>query len=659
VTGAVRSTRQRAAIADLLNETEGFRSAQELHVDHVGLDDLRPRNRRRTVVLLAAAALLIVALVSLLVLAGRQPEEPPPPPAANLLEDFPLATVVFDASSGVHGTASSADATPTDVEVGRVKLDRSHVIAASCTGAGEATIELRPVNDEGSEPDPILTVPCTDTPMAAERGLFAGEPETDYRISMRLPAGASWRVVVGEYPASVSEVHDFGTLDGSEGWTLINDLKPSFPTFLTQSTGVAIHVPEDATRLAVFVECQLDATIEIGLHLSLDQSLVAGQDAASRVACPTTEPRRVEFDVEGGLDLDVRAHTDAPVWARLYVEANADATGAFPPAPTMPEDVAATGYSSTVGGFALFGTLGSNHELRLPYPDGTTGPASGDYVPVTTRDPASGESRFDLVSISQGAVARTIVTEQQPRTIFNGWVDATNGRAIWVTGTDAAFILSVAALDGSGARDVATIPRAFSKLGLQQALDDSAFVLQWCDTAGCHRVIVDGPTGEATRIELPDADACRAIGVIDGLIVEAVNTDGCGPDVTSAPVITVAPLTGGKRRPLLEAQLGGQVIRSAAGPQLVYVGGPDFDHPTIEALDLTSGKTRVLMDEPELGAYVQPIHLPPGWALIANVLGLSPAFPAQNDGPPILLNVDTGERIELVNLPHRAGAGSS
>lgn len=37
MTGAVRSTRQRAAIADLLNETEGFRSAQELH------DELRRR----------------------------------------------------------------------------------------------------------------------------------------------------------------------------------------------------------------------------------------------------------------------------------------------------------------------------------------------------------------------------------------------------------------------------------------------------------------------------------------------------------------------------------------------------------------------------------------------------------------------------------------
>jgi hypothetical protein len=65
------------------------------------------------------------------------------------------------------------------------------------------------------------------------------------------------------------------------------------------------------------------------------------------------------------------------------------------------------------------------------------------------------------------------------------------------------------------------------------------------------------------------------------------------------------------------------------------------------------------MDEPELGAFVQPIHLPTGWVLIANSLGLSPAFPAQNDGPPILLNVDTGERIELVNLPHRAASGSN
>ncbi|MUL83676.1 MULTISPECIES: Fur family transcriptional regulator [unclassified Mycolicibacterium] len=39
MTGPVRSTRQRAAIADLLNETDGFRSAQELH------DELRRRGQ--------------------------------------------------------------------------------------------------------------------------------------------------------------------------------------------------------------------------------------------------------------------------------------------------------------------------------------------------------------------------------------------------------------------------------------------------------------------------------------------------------------------------------------------------------------------------------------------------------------------------------------
>ena len=39
MTGAVRSTRQRAAITDLLGEIEGFRSAQELH------DELRRRGQ--------------------------------------------------------------------------------------------------------------------------------------------------------------------------------------------------------------------------------------------------------------------------------------------------------------------------------------------------------------------------------------------------------------------------------------------------------------------------------------------------------------------------------------------------------------------------------------------------------------------------------------
>jgi hypothetical protein len=655
ILSALETAPQRPALVAPLRAIDGLTRRDPLDV---GIAELRPRDRRRTVVLLAAAALLIVALVGLLVLAGRQPDEPPPPPTADLLEDFPLATVVLDESSGVPGIATSADATPTDVEVGRVRLDASRVLAATCSGSGEARIWMRTVPDEGSDPEPTVTVPCTDTPKAIEEAALAGEPETEYRIWMQLPAGASWRIVVGEYPASISEVRSFGTLEGTEGWTLINDLKPPFPILLTRGAGVAIHVPAGASRLAVMVECQLDATITVGLRRSFDQSLVAGNDDASRVACPTTEPRRVEFPVQGGADLDVAAMTDAPVWARLYVEADADATGEFPAAPSMPDDVAGTGYSSTVGGFAIFGTLGSNRELRLPYPDGTTGPASGDYVPVTTRDPASGESRFDLVSISNGAVAQTVVTERQPRTIFNGWVDATNGRAIWVTGTADAFILSDAALDGSSPREVATVPRDFRQLGLQQALDDSAFVLQWCDEAGCHRVVIDGPTGAVTAVELADADACSVVGVIDGLIVERVNADGCGPDVTSAPTITVAPLTGGKRRSLLEAQIGGQVIRSAAGPQLVYVGDQDTDHPTIEALDLATGDTRVLDDAPELGAYVQPIHLPAGWVLIANVLGLSPAFPAQNDGPPLLLNVDTGERIELVNLPHRADTSS-
>ena len=102
------------------------------------------------------------------------------------------------------------------------------------------------------------------------------------------------------------------------------------------------------------------------------------------------------------------------------------------------------------------------------------------------------------------------------------------------------------------------------------------------------------------------------------------------------------------------------VVRTADGTKLVYVGAvaDDGSAVTPAVLDVATGTTSDLppgdVGDPRLGPY--PVALPDGWVLLAG--GAMGDFPWQRalDRPaPVLVNLDTGRRIELPNLPNWTG----
>lgn len=132
--------------------------------------------------------------------------------------------------------------------------------------------------------------------------------------------------------------------------------------------------------------------------------------------------------------------------------------------------------------------------------------------------------------------------------------------------------------------------------------------------------------------------------------------DDCDVALLFGGQLTASPVAGGDRQDIGDGDSLGFPIRTAAGPALLYT---TFD-PAARApapfliRDLTSGETRVVLtaEESTIGG-PQPVALPPGWVLFAVTLQVSPMSGSLNPEPPLLMNVDTGERISLVNLPHR------
>jgi hypothetical protein len=79
----------------------------------------------------------------------------------------------------------------------------------------------------------------------------------------------------------------------------------------------------------------------------------------------------------------------------------------------------------------------------------------------------------------------------------------------------------------------------------------------------------------------------------------------------------------------------------------------------IVAVDPTTGETRTIHEvDPDALTFLlpEPVRLPDGWVLLATTLSDDPAgrgFLVR--GVPVLVNLVTGEKVELPNLPHSIG----
>lgn len=129
-------------------------------------------------------------------------------------------------------------------------------------------------------------------------------------------------------------------------------------------------------------------------------------------------------------------------------------------------------------------------------------------------------------------------------------------------------------------------------------------------------------------------------------------------------MFTVQDLDGGERRVLVTEELVdmgetlGVVIPGSSGPQFVYAVIGETE-ATYRAVGLDGGQTRDIgtfdIVFPAMSVTPSLVPLPlPDWVLLARELVDSPIFNGARPAPR-LVNVTTGETIELVNLPHPDG----
>jgi hypothetical protein len=120
----------------------------------------------------------------------------------------------------------------------------------------------------------------------------------------------------------------------------------------------------------------------------------------------------------------------------------------------------------------------------------------------------------------------------------------------------------------------------------------------------------------------------------------------------------VSPLDGGPSRTIEEVgDADGIVVATPDGPRAVLlVGSVDDLGRTIVEVDLLSGTTSTIHEVTDAStSFVAPasVRLPDGYVLLAGSLSDDPAGRGFVIRPvPILVDLTTGEKTELVNLPH-------
>ncbi len=283
--------------------------------------------------LVAAAGLVAAVLVGTL-LGQRTPEVATTPSPSNpspsttplrdttgLLAAYPELAVRLSASVGFADAPISAETALERIELGHLDLQGPFGVGMACRGPGELTFEIRWSVDMDLDRDLFMNrqIPCDGRPthdeyLALPPGTSAPDPGRPpgapvgggQEVTITVAAGASWRVAIGEYPAALRVRPNLPPVDTTDGWTRLLDEK----LVLDRINRSVVEVPAGATRLAVIVQCTLEARVSV---------IAAG--AWTDVACPT-DAARVEFPVTGGSTVEVRARSEEVTWIQLAIEAN-------------------------------------------------------------------------------------------------------------------------------------------------------------------------------------------------------------------------------------------------------------------------------------------------------------------------------------------------
>jgi hypothetical protein len=627
----------------------------------------------------AAAAVAIVAVTGAVFAFALGQQQPPPaaqptgspspsltaepsPPAADgrlpepaeLAADFPSAAILIERSAGPAERARSDDPVIERIELGGETWPTPVILAAACLGPGELTVEIRLPSVAGAsgEAFPGLVVPCD----GQDRHLdYSGQPAYELQVvALTVARGASWRMIAAQTEAPVTSPPPaaMSPVTGTAGWWLLWNVEPPPPAAGGEGTSVRLIVPQPVTRIGVSVSCTAESAVD--LTVSRGDETAAYLEAP--LACDALAGARHEFPVAGGEDLTIKAVAEEPVFINMRVEGDREPTITYPTAPPLPPDIAATAYAAVSPDYIALGTIGSNRQRLIPARPTFPWHVGGADLVAVGINPADAEGRFrlDLFSASRGAAVRTLVEAPAGWWVGRSWIDPLHEHVFYQLISQAGEGMEIRriSVDGSDDQVIASVPPAeVPAARAALALDYSVFVVDSCRAAGqCTRQVIDTTTLEPTSHELDvQGDYCELIGAAEGLVLFSA-ADSC---FGTGPEHTIVSSLGGDSDVEFSDIPGGTLVRTSDGPRLVYRSVADVVH--YDVTDMAGNETLTLDVDGELMAPVGRLALPPDWILFAGGLNGLDDFPTQQfvKGPvPVLVNVLTGEQIELPNLPH-------
>ena len=497
-----------------------------------------------------------------------------------------------------------------------------------------------------------LDVPCDGSAATLRFQTFAERGgDGPLELVVAADAATAWRVEVGQV-RSLPAAPAFEGAQPRDGEVVMLEDTEAQLVAGPASSGLGVDT-RLTTPLVVDAACLGDP---IAIYVDNYTGPVGGVEVG-RMACgPEVATER--FEVAPGWAGDVHARSDGFTWVRL---ATLTAPGAStrPAAPALPEGFAEVLFAEGDGENVAFGSLGSNQQTIVRVDGSSVGQPGGGVVALAR--PGDGDaSVLELWSIADAAPIRTLATVAGAR-IFGSWVDPTHQQVFYGT-VDAlgAGSWHRVGFEGGESTTLDGTPVGIREATQALAPDDSTFVTQWCPlVGGCKRTVVDAATLAATTSDRDDDGSCTLVGTAAGVVVETVGD--C--DSAAPPRYVAVDLTTGAQTDLFEGRADTSLVQGPEGPRLVALHIDDFEGgvppPGAEAqrvevmsLDGTS-RREVALTGREPGAYLNlsRLRLPAGdWVLLAGPIGDNPGG-GSSSAQPLLLNVVTGEQIDLVNLP--------
>jgi hypothetical protein len=593
---------------------------------------------------LAAAAVILVTVIG----AGIVLRQPlidvvsPPPIADDLLAAHPETRTILSTQGGPSPVAERSI-------VGVLPQDRALVVAAACEGTGGIRVEVLPDIDLAPGEPPLTPYRQAVIPCDGEVGelVYATlvDPTSDtLQLIVDADAGTTWRLAMGELRDTPTEPA-FPATEPGEGRLLLTDGPPMLSNGAPAETGGIGFDPRGVTSVVALVQCLGDPVTVWASTGAPGEDEITGSPI-ERLTCDDAS-LTTEVPLPGTAFGNVRAVSEGFTWTRLAAAAAADSRTARPAAPALPDGLGDAWFAEGDGEAAAFGRLGSNEQAIVRIDGVHVGKPGGEFVAIATPD-GNGGTTLDLWSIPDAEPVARLATLDGAQ-VFGSWVDATH-RQVFYGRSD---VLGVAqyhrvAFDGSGDVQIAGTPIG----GLEEAqaglaIDDSSFMVQWCPRIGdCERVVYDTATGELASVARGNERMCGLYGIAAGTLV------GMAPGCDGEVGVVAEPLSGGDRLPL-SGGAQAVIVPTADGPRVVLLTTGETTS-TLSAVGLDGRDSRdVATFEHESGSnpYLSDLRLPaPGWVLLAGSLADTPTNPISQPRAE-LVNVETGERIELPNLP--------